>query len=85
MAQLGVAPAHVAGFSLGALVGLELAVAHPRVVRSVVGVGAHYTPDAKTHATLQGLDPDRLERADPGVGRRTRRLPRPDRRAGPLA
>ena len=65
MAQLGVAPAHVAGFSLGALVGLELAVAHPRAVRSVVGVGAHYTPDAKTRAALQGLAPDRLEREDP--------------------
>ena len=55
----------VAGFSLGALVGLELAVAHPGAVRSVVGIGAHSTPDAKTRAALQGLDPERLARADP--------------------
>ena len=38
---------------------------HPREQRTEVGVGAHYTPDAKTHTTLQGLDPDRLERTDP--------------------
>jgi pimeloyl-ACP methyl ester carboxylesterase len=63
--QLGLAPAHVAGFSLGGIVGLELALAHPRMVRSVVGLGTNYTPDAKTRAGLQRFDPDRLEREEP--------------------
>jgi pimeloyl-ACP methyl ester carboxylesterase len=63
--QLELAPVHVAGFSLGGLVGLELAFARPRIVRSVVGVGAFYTTDAKTLAGLRGFDPDRIEREDP--------------------
>lgn len=63
--RLGLAPAHVAGFSLGGHVGLELALAHPGVVRSVVGVGAFYTLDAKALAFFQGFDPDRVEREDP--------------------
>jgi pimeloyl-ACP methyl ester carboxylesterase len=65
--QLGLAPAHVAGFSLGGVVGLELAFAHPRVVRAVVGVGACYTNDAKTLAGCQRFDPDRVEREDPAL------------------
>jgi pimeloyl-ACP methyl ester carboxylesterase len=63
VAHLGLGPAHVAGFSLGALVGLELALAHPHVLRSVVGIGGFYTADAKTRAGLQ--DPDRIEQTNP--------------------
>ncbi len=62
---LGLAPAHVAGFSHGALVALELAFAHAGAVRSVVGIGANYTIDAKSEAGYQGLDPDRIEREAP--------------------
>jgi pimeloyl-ACP methyl ester carboxylesterase len=51
--QLGLAPAHVAGWSEGGLVALESALAHAAAVRSVVGIGAWYTPDAKTRAGLQ--------------------------------
>jgi pimeloyl-ACP methyl ester carboxylesterase len=65
VAHPGSAPAHVAGFSLGGLVGLELALARPGVVRSVVGVGAGYTPAAETLATRRGSDPERTERNDP--------------------
>ena len=63
--QLGLAPAHVAGFSLGARVGLELAVAHAPGVRSVVGIGATYATDAKTEAGYALLEPDRVERDAP--------------------
>jgi pimeloyl-ACP methyl ester carboxylesterase len=63
--QLDLTPAHVVGSSLGGLVGLELAFAYPRVVRSVVGIATFYTADAKTLAVLEGLDPDRVEREDP--------------------
>jgi pimeloyl-ACP methyl ester carboxylesterase len=63
--HLGLAPAHVAGYSLGGLVGLELAFAHPRILRSVIGIGAFYMDDAKTLAGLQGFDPDRFEQENP--------------------
>src|SRR5205085_2759428 len=46
-------------------VGLELALSHPAVVRSVVGIGANYANDATTGAVLRWLDPDRVEREDP--------------------
>jgi pimeloyl-ACP methyl ester carboxylesterase len=48
--ELGLAPAHVAGFSLGGIVGLDLALDHPAVVRSVIGVGTYYMNNAKTLA-----------------------------------
>ena len=63
--QLGLGPAHVAGWSEGGLVALELALAHAPAVRSVVGIGAWYTPDAKTAAMVQILAPERLEREEP--------------------
>jgi len=63
--QLGLAPAHVAGFSEGGVVGLGLAVTRPAAVRSVVGVGVNYTNDAKTAAGLAGLEPGRLEQQAP--------------------
>jgi pimeloyl-ACP methyl ester carboxylesterase len=65
---LGLAPAHVAGYSHGASVGLELAFAHPQVVRSVIGVGFNYINDAKTEAGFQQLDPDWVERNAPAWG-----------------
>ena len=63
--QLELAPAHVAGFSHGGVVGLELAFAHAEAVRSVVGIGANYTNDAKSDAGLRLLEPDRVERDAP--------------------
>jgi pimeloyl-ACP methyl ester carboxylesterase len=62
---LGAAPAHVAGWSEGGIVGLGLALDHAAAVRSVVGIGTNYINDAKTVALLQGLDPDRIEREAP--------------------
>jgi pimeloyl-ACP methyl ester carboxylesterase len=64
--QLGLAPAHVAGYSEGGLVGLELAVTHSPAVRSVVGIGAHPTNDAKTRAVWERLDPEHIEQRVPG-------------------
>jgi pimeloyl-ACP methyl ester carboxylesterase len=63
--QLGLAPAHVVGWSEGGLVGLELALAHAPAVRSVIGIGAWYTPDAKFATTVQELAPERMEREQP--------------------
>lgn len=68
--HLGLTPAHLAGFSEGGQVALELALSYPAVVRSVVGIGANYTNDdalarAGLQAALLWLDPDRIEREDP--------------------
>jgi 3-oxoadipate enol-lactonase len=63
--QLGLAPAHVAGFSEGGMVGLGLALAHASAVRSVVGIGARYTHDAKSDAARHWFDPEWVEREDP--------------------
>ena len=44
MRHLGLATAHVVGYSLGALVALDIAVLHPEHARSVVLGGAGWTP-----------------------------------------
>jgi 3-oxoadipate enol-lactonase len=63
--RLDLAPAHVAGFSTGGLIGLELAIAHAEAVRSVVGVGTEYTADDKMRSGVESLDPDRIEQENP--------------------
>jgi pimeloyl-ACP methyl ester carboxylesterase len=63
--QLGLAPVHVAGWSEGGIVGLGLALDHPSVLRSLIGIGTNYTNDARTVAQLATLDPDALERDRP--------------------
>jgi pimeloyl-ACP methyl ester carboxylesterase len=65
--QLGLAPAHVAGFSEGGVVGLGLAVTNSPAVRSVVGIGVNYTNDAKTVAAAAGLEPEHLEQRAPAM------------------
>jgi pimeloyl-ACP methyl ester carboxylesterase len=49
----------------GGVIRERVELAHAPAVRSVVGIGAWYTPDAKTRAGLQGLDLARLEREPP--------------------
>jgi pimeloyl-ACP methyl ester carboxylesterase len=61
----GLAPAHVAGWSTGALMCLELAISHAEVLRSVVGIGTEYTVDDKLRSGVQALDPDRVEAENP--------------------
>ena len=64
--QLGVAPAHVAGFSEGGIVALGLAVTNSPAVRSVVGIGVNYTNDAKTAAGLaRWREPGHVEQQAP--------------------
>src|SRR5205085_9481937 len=60
--QLGLAPVHLAGWSEGGIVGLGLALDHPSLLRSLIGIGTNYMNDARTVAELAGLDPDSLER-----------------------
>ena len=50
--ELGVARAHVAGFSMGGLVAQELALAHPEAVSSLVLLSSYARTDALLHRTI---------------------------------
>jgi pimeloyl-ACP methyl ester carboxylesterase len=56
--ELGLAPAHIAGMSDGGIAGLQLALTHPDLVRSLIGVGVNYRVDERIRATLQTFTPD---------------------------
>jgi pimeloyl-ACP methyl ester carboxylesterase len=64
--HLGLTPAHVAGLSEGGVVALALAVGHPALLRSAIGIGANYMNDAKSRAEVPLLAPDHMERLSPG-------------------
>ena len=64
--RLDLAPAHLAGFSDGAIVGLALGMARPELLRSLVCVGANYRTDARLVAdTNRVYDPAWMERRAP--------------------
>jgi pimeloyl-ACP methyl ester carboxylesterase len=65
IAQLALAPVHLAGASLGGEVGLALGVTRPEVLRSLVCVGANYRVDDPTREALAFFDAEVLERDDP--------------------
>jgi pimeloyl-ACP methyl ester carboxylesterase len=63
--QLGIAPAHVAGMSDGAIVGLVLGMTRPDLLRSLVCVGANYRQDAQVMAAADHFTPEAMERDSP--------------------
>ena len=63
--QLGLAPAHVAGVSDGAVIALALGMSRPELVRTLVLVGANYYNDEQVEAANAFIDPDVLEREHP--------------------
>jgi pimeloyl-ACP methyl ester carboxylesterase len=63
--RLEIAPAHVAGFSDGATVGLAIGMTRPELVRSLVCVGANYCLDDHVREALAFFDPAALERDHP--------------------
>ena len=65
IAQLGLAPAHVAGVSDGAVIALTLGMTRPELVRSLVLVGANYYNDEQVREANAVIDPDVLEREHP--------------------
>lgn len=62
---LGLGPAHLAGVSDGAVVGLALAMARPDLLRSLVCIGAHAYVDDQLASSIAFYDPDHLERHHP--------------------
>ncbi|MBX5492588.1 MAG: alpha/beta hydrolase [Chloroflexi bacterium] len=64
-AALGLARYHICGFSLGAVLGLYLALAHPDRVASLILVGACYEVAGSTLARGDTFVPEKIEREDP--------------------
>jgi pimeloyl-ACP methyl ester carboxylesterase len=65
IAQLALAPAHLAGVSDGGIVALTLALARPALVRSLVCIGVNYTNDEQCTAANAIFDAGALEREHP--------------------
>jgi pimeloyl-ACP methyl ester carboxylesterase len=67
--QLGLAPAHVAGVSDGAMIGLALAMTRPDLLRSLICVGANYRIDDQLRDALEFFDVAVIERDHPEYAR----------------
>jgi pimeloyl-ACP methyl ester carboxylesterase len=65
LAALGVDRAHVVGFSVGGVIALYMAIAHPERVASVTTIGSHMTVDEHVLASNATIDPDRVEAQEP--------------------
>ncbi|WP_232050206.1 alpha/beta fold hydrolase [Actinoplanes sp. OR16] len=63
---VGLASAHIIGYSDGAIIGLMMAMEHPERVRSLVAISGNLDPSAFTDSAGQSLMPvdDVTERAD---------------------
>jgi pimeloyl-ACP methyl ester carboxylesterase len=59
-------PAHLAGFSDGATVGLALGMSRPPLLRSLVCVGANYCIDDHLQRGMEFFDAETLDRESPG-------------------
>jgi 3-oxoadipate enol-lactonase len=79
---LGLATAHLLGFSMGGHTALGFAARSPDRVRTLVVAG--FSPDREPRASVvrKVLDPARLERADPDWARRLARAHDPGRNPG---
>jgi len=71
LGQLGLGPADVAGYSLGAGVALQLALRHPAKVRQLVCLSVTFRADGLHPEMTAGADPDEV-----GCRPRSRRSPR---------
>lgn len=54
--RLNIPTAHVVGFSDGAVIGLELAIAHPSRVGRLIALGGNYHPDGLTENTRREME-----------------------------
>ncbi|CAN5507177.1 alpha/beta hydrolase [soil metagenome] len=63
--RLGVERAHVVGFSIGGVIALYLALAHPDQVASITAIGSHMTIDEHVLASNATVEPSTIEREAP--------------------
>lgn len=63
--QMRLVPAHLAGFSDGATVGLALGMTRPALLRSLVCVGANYCIDDHLRRGMEFFDAETLQRENP--------------------
>jgi pimeloyl-ACP methyl ester carboxylesterase len=78
---LGVERAHVVGFSVGGVVGIYVALAHPEQVASLVTIGSHMTIDRHVRASNATIEPGRVQIEAPDWAAQLRELHAP--RYGP--
>ncbi|MFI5931958.1 alpha/beta fold hydrolase [Actinoplanes sp. NPDC051494] len=64
MDAAGIGPAHVVGYSDGAIIGLLLALEHPERVRSLTAISANLDPSVFTQEAGDGPVLDAIERAE---------------------
>lgn len=63
---LGLESVHLLGFSMGAMTALAFSVRHPERVRSLVVAGISPLREPRASVARRLMDPDRIERDDPG-------------------
>jgi pimeloyl-ACP methyl ester carboxylesterase len=71
---LGLARAHVVGFSVGGVTGLYLALAQPGLVASVTTIGSHMTIDRHVLASNASIEPGRIQIESPDSAAQLRDL-----------
>ncbi len=71
---LGVGRAHVVGFSVGGVIAIYLALAHPELVASLVTIGSHMTVDEHVRASNLTIIPETVEREEPDWAEQLRLL-----------
>ncbi len=71
---LGVERAHVVGFSVGGVIGVYLALAHPDQVASLTTIGSHMTIDRHVLASNAEIDPGRIQIQAPDWAAQLREL-----------
>lgn len=70
LAACGVDRAHLVGFSIGGVIALYLALAHPDQVASITAIGSHMTVDEHVRRSNRTIEPDVIERSDPAHAQR---------------
>lgn len=67
--ELGLGTFHLLGFSMGAMTALHVAATWPERVRTLVAAGISPAREPRASVVRRTLDPDRIERDDPGWAR----------------
>jgi pimeloyl-ACP methyl ester carboxylesterase len=74
LSALGVERAHVVGFSIGGVIGLYVALAHPEQVASIVTIGSHMSVDEHILASNARMEPGRIQIESPDRAAQLREL-----------